>query len=139
MEAGETSESFNFLPYYYRSLNFNFTVRSPICSRQMTSLFIGVYPDGIETASPAVSLKIPRLCFKNEGNSDIFSMELSNYNFGYYNNLRDQICSESTIDWKPLQECRQYKIIFQVEYSSKWKSDAFVWDTFISSHPGIHN
>ena len=76
-------------------------MRSLICSKQLTSLYVRVYPDGIEKASPAVSMQIPRSCFQNTGNN-VFFITLDA-------NIKISNCL-STANWKPLQRCRQYKI-----------------------------
>jgi hypothetical protein len=91
----------------------------------MTSVFVRIYPDGIETALP-LAMQIPRPCFKKveESGRTAFSMTLST----------DTISScQAITDWKPLQQCRQYRVVLQVEYSSKWKSLPFFWDNFITS------
>ena len=106
------------------SLPLKFKIQSTSCAKQMTSLFVRIYPDGIETAV-SVAIKIPRSCFKVElGNGTAFSMTLS---------VNAISSCPAIADWKPLQQCRQYKAIIRVEYSSKWKSAPFVWDKFMSS------
>ena len=119
-----SSESFEISVVSSHSLQLMFKIHLTSCTRQMTSLFVRIYPDGIETAVP-VAMQIPRSCFKQiDNNETYFLMTLS----------ADAISSFSAIaDWKPLQRCRQYSAIFEVEYSSKWKSAPFIWDKFITS------
>ena len=120
MEVGSSSESFD-VSAISDSLRLKLAVRSSSCARQMTSVFVRIYPDRIETSLAQISMQIPRSCFKLEGNANFF-MKLD------ANSINS--CPE-TVNWKPLQQCRQYKIIFEVEYSSKWKSSPFVWEKFI--------
>ena len=126
--SSSSSESFDISVVSSHSLQLMLKIHSTSCTRQMTSLFVRIYPDGIETAVP-VAMQIPRSCFKQIDNrretlETYFLMTLS----------ADAISSCSAIaDWKPLQPCRQYKAILEVEYSSKWKSFPFVWDKFITS------
>ena len=125
--SGSSSESFDISVISSDSLRLQFKIHSTSCARQMTSLFVRIYPDGIETALPLV-MQIPRSCFKKievDNNGTAFLMTLS----------ANAISSCSAIaDWKPLQLCRQYRVVLQVEYSSKWKSSPFIiWDKFMSS------
>ena len=122
--GSSSSESFDISVISSDSLRLKFKIQSTSCAKQMTSLFVRIYPDGIETAVP-VAMQIPRSCFKVElGNGTAFSMTLS---------VNAISSCPAIADWKPLQQCRQYKAIIRVEYSSKWKSAPFVWDKFMSS------
>jgi len=126
MMSGSSSESFDISVISSDSLRLQFKIQSTSCARQMTSLFARIYPDGIEAAVPLV-MQIPRHCFKKievDNNGTAFLMTLS----------ANAISSCPAIaDWKPLQLCRQYRVVLQVEYSSKWKSSPFIWDKFMSS------
>ena len=118
-----SSESFN-ISAISDSLHVSFQVHSTSCARQMTSLFVRIYPDGIDTALP-LSMQISRSCFKANENSTVFFMTLG---------VNSVSSCPAIADWKPLSPCRQYKVILEVEYSSKWKSTPFVWDKFITSN-----
>ncbi|XP_046654239.1 uncharacterized protein LOC124345136 isoform X4 [Daphnia pulicaria] len=86
------------------------------CTHQLTSLYLKIFPDGIENFGNAtMSLRIPRNCLKEETN--IFSLSLP----------ENQTCP---VVWVPLDPCRKYKIEIRSEYSNTWTRAPSLWETF---------
>ena len=91
LDNGSTSsQSFDTSSNSTDSLFLQIKVQSIICARQITSLFVRIYPNGIETAVP-VAMQIPRSCLKCNDNA-VYSTS---------NRIRVLIESESDSSYSP--------------------------------------
>ena len=126
------TESFNIAFRSAGSIVIQLTFRSISCARQLSSVFVDIYPDGGDTPLAANSIQIPRSCFFVEG--DVFSTLIGE------NDIRESTSTCNIVDisnWQPLNRCRQYKIVLVTEYSSQWKSSPFEWNHFLTVVEGV--
>jgi len=126
------TESFNIAFVSAGSIVIQTKFRSISCARQLSSVFVDVYPDGGDTPLAANSIQIPRSCFFVEG--DVFTTLIGE------NDIRASTSTCNIVgisNWQPLNRCRhQYKIVLVTEYSSQWKSSPFVWNHFLTAKEG---
>ena len=99
------------------------------CARQLSSVFLEVYPDAGDLPLSTNSVQIPRSCFTLKG--DIFRATVGA-------NRSDVVSCPVGISpyWESLNQCRQYKIVLVTEYSSQWKSEPFIFNKFLTEVEG---
>ena len=94
------------------------------CASRLTSVNLRLWSDGVVPVSkedglkPLNSLQIPRSCLRLTNNGqNLFSITLS----------ANQSCP---IQWKPLDNCRKYKLEMESQYSSTWNGPTFTQEVF---------
>ena len=103
-------------------LNASWIMRSDDCNSILSSVQLKIYEDAT-TDSATSSLTLPKSClFQNVDHGTRVSLPSSN-------------CS---VPWQSLDKCRRYRMTFEAEFASQWKSEPSSWEVF-TAESGLVN